>query len=110
MSARGLGVPGLLEDGMMDGWLDYREYNLNANAISTTYNLSNYLLKYSKRDNGGFNAGPKPPKLAARRSHLGLSYPSASTSIKLLNRFKPRFYSTNSMKSADSLKFNGLWV
>ena len=45
MSARGLGVPGLLEDGMMDGWLDYREYNLNANAISTTYNLSNYLLK-----------------------------------------------------------------
>ena len=65
MSARGLGVPGLLEDGMMDGWLDYREYNLNANAISTTYNLSNYLLKYSKRDNGGFNAGPKPPKLAA---------------------------------------------
>ena len=35
MSARGLGVPGLLEDGMMDGWLDYREYNLNANAIST---------------------------------------------------------------------------
>ena len=36
MFVLGLGVPGLLEDGMMDRWLDYREYNLNANAISTT--------------------------------------------------------------------------
>ena len=26
----------ILEDGLMDGWLDYREYNLNANAIFTT--------------------------------------------------------------------------